>query len=267
MLTWLYIFSLEVDSDFTGANKMIVDIRYWCVVMILFGWGGLFLIILAILSDTNLELKQHEVQFLLQRLSVREKRARQLKRASTKESDNGKDIIKPQHRLTKKMSISAMTSGGDNQLMGDETTNDVETIELKEDIKNLPWKEDGSDKKHDNAADANKYNKLTEERRILAATSDEQQQQHFQSQSPDHHQSYPRHTGRYNIFMPTSQMMEMEELDDLMDTAVMILEAQVRVNPRKFLGATASWNLVKSFLFGWATLVGYALSVAGVKYS
>jgi hypothetical protein len=58
-----------------------------------------------------------------------------------------------------------------------------------------------------------------------------------------------------------------EELDDLMDTAVMIIEAQMRINPRRFLGADASWNLLVTYMGVWAAIIGYTLTVAGIDYS
>lgn len=59
----------------------------------------------------------------------------------------------------------------------------------------------------------------------------------------------------------------LEGLDDLMDTAVVITEAQVRINPRRFLNMESSWNLVASYFAVWGLLIGFALSAAGIDYA
>mmetsp|Transcript_8095 Transcript_8095/g.9652 ORF Transcript_8095/g.9652 Transcript_8095/m.9652 type:complete len:612 (-) Transcript_8095:62-1897(-) len=444
LLIWMYIFSLEINNhdELNGANELILDIRYWSVMFLLIVWGGAFGLILGIMSDTNVELKQHEILFLLHRLNVREKRViNHHKNASFKEKNLNSNsikeeertiIVKPKKILDKKVSISDMrasprifdiedeTEGqnesgnnlfehkinndkndqdknedkhedkNDNQngdQNGDEEyddkdkdnddDNDIELIEThttkstntsppsplsdtttrtvippsssstttttistttlptsipkqeenkievtkekiikeQEKVEKDPTSKGVTTELLTNRVNNKSTNKVspaplikanscpfkkTDKESLLDSVLNKEKEKNIKNiKSLKENKLYqplsqfdqkknnekvlvpPLNTQQDAAMkankdmmeqmmmkmMPNQKMIESEELDDLMDTAVMILEAQMRVNPRRFLGAHASWNLVKSYLFAWGTLIGFSLSVAGINYS
>jgi len=235
LLIWLYVFSLQVQNDASGPNILILDIRYWTVCFLLLVWGTVFAVILAILAETNFKMNELEVQLVLHRLSVREKKGE----GSLPIPGNFMEMVRRHSEVVK--------SNSDVPLKLSKTKKKSFGEVVKESKKAAMSKGENSEKEV-SAKNPDQVTKKEEKVKVEDAVNDEN----------DDDDSFQKHANK---------AMDSEELDDLMDTAVMILETQTRINPRRFLGANASYDLVKSYVVAFGTLIGITLSVAGIQYS
>jgi len=58
-----------------------------------------------------------------------------------------------------------------------------------------------------------------------------------------------------------------DELDELLDTAIGIIEAESRIQPARLVGAIVTWELVSSFAIAWLAVFGATVNLAGISYS
>jgi hypothetical protein len=239
LLIWLYIFSLQVQSDASGPNILILDIRYWTVCFLLLVWGSVFAVILAILAETNFKMNELEVQLVLHRLSVREKKGE----GSLPIPGNFMEMVRRHSEVVKGNFDVPL------KLLKTKKKSFSEVVKESKKAASLS-KGENSEKE----ASAKKSDLVTKE----AEKEEEVKVEDAVNAEKDDDDSFQKHANK---------AMDSEELDDLMDTAVMILETQTRINPRRFLGANASYDLVKSYVVAFGTLIGITLSVAGIQYS
>ena len=95
------------------------------------------------------------------------------------------------------------------------------------------------------------------EQEVASKMVEEEEEEEPEEPEEDWEEMAAKHTEQRELF---------EELDDLFETAASTVEAQCRVDPLRFLGAIGSYNLLGSYCFCWAAVLGVTLSIAGVQY-
>lgn len=242
LVGWVYIHSKAMPDNQGQPNRLLVDVRYWAACYLIVVWGFGFLVIISVMAATNFELVHQEIEFLLHRLTVREDNSEQ-PRATTlpavqEEAPNS---------LTRSESI-------ESEVFSD-SPREVKT-EWYEAIFGEPaepsdtWIEMNTSNKDSPSPTASPPSSPSSPHSSPITRSDMALKERVMSG-----------------LELASDEAKFEELDDLLDTVVLIVEAQSRIDPRRFLGADISWNVVISFLVAWASVIGLTLSVAGMDYS
>mmetsp|Transcript_3772 Transcript_3772/g.4775 ORF Transcript_3772/g.4775 Transcript_3772/m.4775 type:complete len:785 (+) Transcript_3772:61-2415(+) len=365
MLLWLYIFAAQISGNENGSSMLFIDIRYWVVCYLLLVWGASFGLILISLAETNVELRAHEIEFLLHRLTIREKRHIYLLNDKNKNNDclgDDKENIEKTLFHEKKKSHTAneevkyegeeeeqKNNEENSSLFYKKVTHSSQSLDpiqpnanpekekkKKDETMKVSFQEENnklllSQKDHSNnnpkktlddseeeeetdawfdevfglnqstSTSTSKKRSFDNKQTISPLSLDNSTENEFKNEkekeikntkNTENSKTLPsssKFTSPSPVTSPSTpssasferaeltrimssiqssgiEALQKEELDDLMDTAVMITEAQMRINPRRFLGADASWAFVVSYLAAWGALIAFVLNVAGIDY-
>lgn len=246
LIGWVYVHSKAMPDNGGNPNRLLVDVRYWTVCYFIIFWGGAFVVILSVMAATNFELIHQEIEFLLHRLTVREEAPDVVKK--------GQEEIKEDDGEDSQMSTEGVSDAESEKSDGVEWYQAIfGGVDITDRVGGFSSVE---------LPNSTVRPRLSSIRPAASFEEDES------LDSPKRGRSHMTLKDRVMSGLETTtDEAKYEELDDLLDTVVLIVEAQSRIDPRRFLGAEISWNIVISFVAAWGTMIGLSLTVAGLDYS
>ena len=248
MLLWIYLHAYALtsakenssddsgdDEDSSsrissGVNPIVLDVRFFYSILLLFLWGGYFAAVIAIIAATNEEIALQEMHWLTHRLRVRDQRyhRRHFENLILTDEKN-EDMLK----------------AVDKEVLSVEYFN-----QLKSDINIKPQLEQQEQKKKQNRPHELEFSK----------------QNSFHSSANDGVTPKGISNSAQEKINGIEVYAHNEELDDLMEAAAQVIESQCRISPIRFLGLPGCWGLLGSYCAVWGALIAITLSVAGVNY-
>lgn len=247
LVGWVYIHSKALGDNGGHPNRLLVDVRYWTVCYLIAVWGACFFVVISVMAATNFELIHQEIEFLLHRLTVREDGSD----GEAKSSDL--PVVFEEEEEARKTTLTRSLSS------------ESEEVEEEEEIR-TEWYEAIFSEPDSVWVEMSRSHPSPNQPSALTSSLDTPSIDRPLSPKVSRSEMPLRERVLSGLELVSGEA-KFEELDDLLDTVVLIVEAQSRLDPRRFLGADISWNIVFSFLVGWASVIGLTLTVAGMDYS
>jgi len=249
-LLWLYL------NAFSGSESILLDVRFHYTLFFCVAWGGFFAVILALLAMSNLELERHELELLHHRLAVREgAAAERLAMAPVEASKKAKKKVRSNRKRRLHRAYRRVKDALTNESFEDPATKPGKAT--MEDV-------DGSEESFD--GDEGAFDDDDDDNGDRGGCND------GGDDGGDGPEARLRALGQVQDQLEMQQAAAaaeaaLEEQDDLLETAGGVCEAALRLDPMKFLGMVASWDLVSQYLTLWVFVMTLTLNIAGLTYS